>query len=147
MQCALRLLGRRDHSSQELALKLAQRGFEPTEIEVVLSECRRLQYLDDGAYGRNYAQQLRHKGYGLRRIEQTLFAKHLAPELIRLTTQSCCASEQQLADCRQALIKWLRAGRRRYCADVKAASYRFLLSRGFAADIIQQALAQTVEEE
>jgi regulatory protein len=140
-------LGRRGHSRKELAQKLVQRGFGPADIEAALSECTRLQYLNDEGYCQIYTQQLRRKGYGARRIGQALHAKGVAPELIEMAIRKCCNDAQQLADCHQALAKWRRKGQRPTTTDSSGAIYRFLLSRGFSSDIIQQALGRSVQEE
>lgn len=48
--CALRILGRREHSSTELSNKLQRRGFTATAIAATLERCREYKYLDDRRY-------------------------------------------------------------------------------------------------
>lgn len=142
LNIALRLLSRRDHSCHELALKLTRRGFETSQVKTAIRECRRLNYLDDEGFCRRYAGQLRRKGYGIRRIEQMLKAKGVAPELIRSAMQHSGADNEQLDDCRKALAKRLKNDDPPATGETRAKIYRFLFNRGFSPDIIQRAFAE-----
>ncbi|MBT5886904.1 MAG: hypothetical protein HOH56_03820, partial [Acidiferrobacteraceae bacterium] len=49
-EVAMRLLARREHSREELRLKLVQRGFEISSIDPVLVELIEQDYLSDARY-------------------------------------------------------------------------------------------------
>lgn len=138
---ALRILGRRDHSAAELTDKLKGRGFTLAVIETVIDECRRLNYLDDEKYAKNTAHTLRAKGFGPVRVGQTLRSKGIPESMINAVNEDLGTYEEQCTQCRRALVKKLKASTQRHDRpEVKNKLYRFLLSRGFAAEIVLQVL-------
>ena len=148
MESALRLLGGRDHSRRELADKLRQRGYAAPDIAVVTAECLRLDYLNDEKFARLYLQQLRRKGYGQFRIRHMLQVKGLGAQLIEDLLASDCDVAAQSADCRRALAKKLsKTEYDRNLPDLKVRLHRFLLNRGFPADIVRKTLQQALPVE
>lgn len=146
LNCALRILGRRDHSCRELELKLQQRGYDSIDIRAVLAECRRLNYLDDRKFAFSHIRFLRRKGYGAHRIRQVLKNKGLARDLIVAVIEAKCNDADQFHDCRQALTKKLKAsGRVCLSADEKRRLYRFLVQRGFHSEIIRQTMDEKID--
>ena len=86
-RCALRLLGRRDHSVHEIRQKLSRREFDPDAIDEALKRLAERNYLDDQAFAvkwvryrintaprsiRLMRQELRQKGVDPRQIEAAL---------------------------------------------------------------------------
>jgi regulatory protein len=86
-RCALRLLGRRDHSTLEIKQKLSRREFDPDVIDDTLNRLIDKKYLDDQAFAVHWVnqrahtaprsrrlmrQELRHKGVGRAQIEMAL---------------------------------------------------------------------------
>jgi regulatory protein len=140
LHTALRLLGRRDHSQSELCQKLRQRGFDASQIAGALSECRRLNYLNDERFCKIFISRLRLKGYGIQRIADVLRSKGLAADIIEAGLESCRDDEVQTADCRRALArkKGTRSGP--LSATAKARLYRFLQQRGFSSFIVLKVL-------
>lgn len=147
LNTALALLSRRDHSRHELELKLARRGYDSSQIRAAVSECGRLNYLDDNAYCRRYADQLRRKGYGVRRIAQMLKAKGISQELMDAHLQLCGLEEEQCTDCRKMLAKKLKTLSGRTLEEKKIRSFRYLLNRGFASHIILRVLGEITWED
>jgi regulatory protein len=72
---ALDLLARREHSQFELLQKLAQRGYEHTEIEDCISALVRDNLLSDERFTEAYVRMRSRKGFGYRRILQELQQK------------------------------------------------------------------------
>ena len=140
MNTALRLLSRRDHSSVELARKLAQRGFEAADIATALAECERLNYLDDRKVCDQIVAQQRRKGCGILRITQALRDKGIATAQIDSSLRRDCCEMNQIADCRRALAKKLKMKAFENKADAKEHLYRFLQSRGFVTATIRDVL-------
>ena len=134
-QQAVRLLARREHTRAELARRLAVHGTQE-EIDAVLAELQaaHLQSDDRAAEGyvRSHAARL-----GASRLRQDLKARGVADELI----------EAQLAqgvmpdELERARTVWSRKFSAAP-ADARewARQARFLQGRGFASDIIRQAL-------
>ncbi|MEM7054573.1 MAG: regulatory protein RecX [Pseudomonadota bacterium] len=79
---ALKLLGRRDHSSKELTDKLAQRGFDGQLIEHVLAELSQSGLHSEQRYAESYARQRAMKAYGPLRIQAELAQRGLSREQI-----------------------------------------------------------------
>lgn len=86
-RCALRLLGRRNHSGLEIRRKLKYRDFEPDAIDHALNRLTENKYLNDQAFAiewvnyrmnnaprsrRLMAQELRHKGINEAQIDAAL---------------------------------------------------------------------------
>ena len=79
---AIRILTKRDHSEYELTRKLKQRGFERDVISRVISECARLDYLNDDRTAEVFIRQSKRRGYGKKRILIELNRKGLKGERI-----------------------------------------------------------------
>lgn len=86
-RCALRLLGRRDHSTLEIRQKLSRRQFDRDAIDDALNRLVEKKYLDDQAFAAHWVnhrmrsaprsrrlmrQELRQKGVGHAQIEIAL---------------------------------------------------------------------------
>jgi regulatory protein len=144
---ALRLLGRRDHSASELTNKLKGRGFSLSVIEPVIATCRRLNYIDDQKFSENYARNLKNKGFGALRVAQMLRAKGVSKELIVAAQADQTSFDQQCAQCRRALTKKRKTMTSlKDPAKRKAGIYRFLMNRGFGADVIHQVMNEAFSQ-
>lgn len=134
LERALNHLARRAFSEAELAVKLRQAEYPRGEIASALAECRRLGYLNDQQYARDYAVYLAERGNGDRKIRQELRARgvvEFADEAIQAletgeTERAAAAGAYKLrlltdeADPRKKRDKLLR----------------FLAGRGFSPDAV-----------
>ena len=77
------LLARREHSEQELRLKLAARGYLSEPVEKVLADLRSAGLQDDARYAEAYVRSRVAKGYGPLRITRELSERGLAEELVQ----------------------------------------------------------------
>ena len=84
-ESALKLLGRRDHSSKELTGKLLQRGFDTDAIEAVLDELTQAGLHSERRYAESYARQRAMKSYGPLRIRAELSERGIDRDLVRQT--------------------------------------------------------------
>jgi regulatory protein len=139
---ALRLLGQREHFRRELERKLAPHEQEPGTLAQALDELQAEGYLDEG----RAAESLVHRRagqYGSARLRQEMQDKGLARELI----------EQALAGLKDSeLTRAREIWRRRFealPADAKerARQMRFLLARGFSAEVVRRVLGSDPAEE
>ena len=139
LNTALRILTGRDHSKSELTRKLKQRGFKPEDIEKAVSECMRLDYINDERTARVYIRQLIRKGYGYKRISYELNKKGLMGERIQnIFSESVCGADE-LEGAERILKKNIRRFERE--TDLKKRRnkiYRFLSTRGFSQDTIRK---------
>lgn len=147
LQAALRLLARRDHSRTELSKKLKAQGFSQAHITWATDQACRYNYLDDERFAHDYACRLQRRGYGTRRIRQSLQAKGLAGDLTDKAIARHCTHQAQLEQCRSRLRKKLKSGNPLPSIQaLKPKLYRYLLGRGFTASIVAAALKATLEE-
>ncbi|WP_323754516.1 regulatory protein RecX [Marinobacter sp.] len=134
---ALRLLARREHSRQELSLKLRQRKLEQPVIELVLDEYEQEGWLDDHRFAEVYSRQRIDAGYGPIRIMSELQQRgvHFLPD---------CVAEKTDAEWVRAAaeLREKRFGLNRLSDDLseKLRQARFLARRGFSSAQVERAL-------
>jgi len=141
---ALSLLARRRHSKEEIRRKLKIRDFKPRIIERVLSECERLQYLDDETAADFFVAELVRKRFGLLRIKDAMNARGFDQDLINrmLEAHRLPEREPELAAAaaekkKPTLLKETDRRKRR------EKLVRFLRSRGFRPSTISAVLDET----
>jgi len=129
---ALRLLARREHSRFELARKLAQAGFEESDISALLDDFEAKNWLSDLRFSQSWvadhkarsgsiklAFELRQRGVAEAAIEAALSAN----------------GDNEIERAREV---WQRKfGTAPLDVAEKARQMRFLQSRGFATDVIR----------
>ncbi len=133
---ALNLLARREHSRAELARKLAAYG-QAEDIESLLDALEHEDLLSEDRYVEavTHAYAGRH---GSLRLRQTLQRHGVTGDLADLTVQRARADD--LAAC-QAL--WRRKyGKPPADRKEKSRQYRFLLARGFPAEVVARVLGE-----
>ncbi len=137
---ALRLLARREHSRQELALKLLQRQTPGSVIDRVLDDYEREGWLSDERFADVYSRQRRDLGYGPVRIRSELQQRgvKLWPECLSCTTEA-----DWVALAVRARQKKFGLGCINDDWTEKARQARFLGQRGYSGDQIEQALEVT----
>ncbi|MBZ0333367.1 regulatory protein RecX [Marinobacter sp. JH2] len=141
---ALRLLARREHSRQELSLKLRQRNIEQSVIDLVLDEYEEEGWLDDHRFADVYSRQRIDAGYGPVRIMAELQQRgvHFRPE---------CLEEKSDADWARvaAELREKRFGLSRLSDDLaeKLRQARFLARRGFSSAQLERALRLEAAEQ
>ncbi len=147
LNAALRLLSRRDHSRFELSKKLKDRGFSDVHIARAMDQCHRYDYLNDERFANNYTRQLQRRGYGSRKIRQSLQVKGLTADLTDMVVARHCTDQAQLEQCRNVLRKKLKSVPPPQTAiTLKPKLYRYLLGRGFSPSIISTALHSALED-
>lgn len=136
-QIAVALLARRDHSRQELQIKLRQKAFESLEIEQALDYCESNQYLCDERYAQLLIKSHISKGYGPAKIKQSLYQKGVSKSIVsEVLLQTDC--DWFLLAKSRALKKF--AGKPIADAKDKAKRIRFLMGQGFSYDQVAFAL-------
>ncbi len=134
---ALRLLARREHSRQELTLKLRQRQLDGSVISRVLDDYEREGWLDDDRFSDVYSRQRIDLGYGPLKVLAELQQRgiHQTPACLdELTDADWIRNALLLRDKRFGLSdlsgNW----------DEKMRQARFLTRRGFRASQVERAL-------
>jgi regulatory protein len=131
---ALRMLVRREHSRLELQRKLEAYG-DTAEIEKLLDEFARQGWLSESRVLEQLVHARRGK-FGSRRIRQELIDKGVAGDLV---DQALPGLKEGDFDAARAI--WRRKfGKLPGNISERARQTRFLLSRGFTADVIRRVL-------
>ena len=139
---ALRLLGQREHTRLELERKLARYEEEPGTLAQALDELQAKGYLDE----QRAAESLVHRRagrLGAARLRQEMQDRGLARELI----------EQVLAGLKDSeLTRAREVWRRRFealpvDAQERARQTRFLLTRGFSAEVVRRVMGSDPADE
>ncbi len=147
MAAALRLLGRRDHSSAELKAKLLAKGQAAEDVDRVVARLIELRYLNDERLAERLATAFSASGRGVgRRLVLELRKRGIAADLADATVAATKDDTDEVALARGLLA-------RRYPTFGPVADQRerqrvmnFLQRRGFALATIWQVLNNTNNE-
>ena len=131
----MQYLARREHSRAELSAKLLPYVQEGEDVEALLDELSKRNWLSDE---RATAQVIQHRRsrFGIQRITHELRQKGIAEELI-----SAAMPELKMSELASAREVWQRKfGAVPQDSREKARQMRFLQSRGFGLEVIFQVL-------
>lgn len=146
-EAALRSLGRRARTCDDLRQRLLDRGFAAPLVEETLDWLQERGLLNDELYAQERARTLQRRRWGSRAVAQMLRQEGVAPELVRRTVAQRAAElpETELArevaaalNARWAELEWPRRRRR---------LYQHLARRGFEPETILAVLAQLASED
>ena len=129
---ALRYLAGREHSRAELVRKLAPHEEEPGQIERVLDDLQAKDFISEARVVASVINR-RAASLGGARLRQELQAKGIDPERVR-----AAVAELKDTELERAQAVW----RKRFgeaATDTKqwARQVRFLMARGFSADVVR----------
>lgn len=139
LDCAMRLLARREHGARELADKLAQKGYNRQEINEAIAECQRLGFQSDRRFVEAVCHARIRQGCGPLKISQELQAKRIDPELIE---EILTREQDNWLD--HALTVWRKKYKKQdqvSFAELQK-QQRFLLYRGFPTDVISRVMKE-----
>jgi regulatory protein len=130
---ALRLLSQREHSRLELERKLVEHETEPGQLAKALDELQARGFISEERVVESVVHRRAGK-LGTSRVRQELLSKGLSTEVMANALEHLRSTE--LARAREV---W----RRKFGESVtdpkdKARQIRFLVSRGFAADVVRR---------
>jgi regulatory protein len=146
MNTAVRILTDRDHFKYELKQKLQQRGFASEVIDTVITECERLNYIDDNRTAEVYISQLKRKCFGKRHIRLALKKKRLSGAVIqKLLLENYTQAEEHKNGVKLMEKKIKTFNREADSKKRRDKIYRFLYSRGFNKDVITDLLRTSVK--
>lgn len=131
----MRYLARREHSRAELRTKLLPHAQEGEDIEAVLDELAKRNWLSDARAVEQVINQRRQR-FGVQRIAQELRQKGIADQLISEALPQLKATELETA--REVWLK--KFGMPAQDRKEQAKQARFLQSRGFSMEVILKVL-------
>jgi len=130
---ALRLLSQREHSRLELERKLAEHETEPGQLAQALDELQARGFISEERVIESVIHRRAGK-LGAARVKQELVAKGLSGEAVAEALEQLRNTE--LARAREV---WQRKfGEPATDPKEKARQIRFLVSRGFAAEVVRK---------
>ena len=135
----LRLLSRREHSQKELMTKLMAKGFESLEIQAIIDALKNQNFQSDARFAENYARARFYKGFGLRKVGYELQQHGI--ENYDLQAILC----ENFADEYDLMTKVYHQKYRLHTQLLPTEQLkrqRFLQSRGFSFNLIQQLFRQ-----
>ena len=138
---AVKLLGPRDHSRQELRRKLLKRDFDAELCDSTLDALESLGYLDDSRFAERYAEQRSEAGYGPLSIRAKLMERGVDNSLVSAAIAGLGVSWDVVA---------AEALERKFTADelvdaderIRGRIARFLQTRGFSTGDALSAVKQ-----
>ncbi|MGI6576399.1 MAG: regulatory protein RecX [bacterium] len=138
---ALKLLGSRAYSVNNLKKRLEHKGFSRDMVEQVVQYMLHYGYLNDENYARNFVQMRMRRGIGKQRLYQELLVKGIENELAEVVLADIpMAVELTLA--RRLAARKLKLLRDKESINIYGKLSRFLFQKGFSPAII----SKTVEE-
>ena len=130
---ALRLLSQREHSRLELERKLAPHETEPGQLAKALDELQARGFIQEERVIESVVHRRAGK-LGVARVRQELAAKGLSGEAVTEALDKLRATELE-----RAREVWTRKfGEPVADPKEKARQIRFLVSRGFAAEVVRK---------
>lgn len=130
---ALRLLSQREHSRQELERKLAEHETEPGQLARALDELQAKGFISEDRVIESVVHRRASK-LGTARVRQELAAKGLSGEAVDEALAQLRTTELE-----RAREVWMRKfGEPATDPKEKARQIRFLVSRGFATEVVRR---------
>lgn len=130
---ALRLLSQREHSRTELERKLASHEEVPGELAKALDELQARDFINDGRAVDSWVNRRASK-LGAARVKQELSAKGLSGEVVAEAIQAL--RETELGRAQDVWRK--KFGSPAQDPQARARQMRFLLTRGFSAEVVRR---------
>ncbi len=132
---ALRLLSQREHSRTELERKLAQHEEMPGELAKALDELQARDFINDGRAVDSLVNRRASK-LGTARVKQELAAKGLSGEAVA----EAMASLKETEFSRAQEVWRKKFGAPAQDPQAKLKQMRFLITRGFNAEVVRRVL-------
>jgi regulatory protein len=134
---ALRLLAGREHSRAELERKLSEHAQDAGELTRILDDLQAKGFINEARVVESVLHR-RSERFGSARIAHELRGKGLAPDAIAQAVSQLKASELE-----RARALWSRKfGQASNEPKEQARQMRFLLARGFGAEVVRRVVAQ-----
>ena len=136
---ALKYLSLRARSTQEIKDYLLRKKFEPQAISQAINKLIELKFLNDEAFGESFTRSRQvYKGKSRYFVRYELKQKGLEPETIEKVLAS---SQEDLQTAKEFIARKKRIYSNLDKKEFKEKMIRLLSSRGFAYDIIKNALS------
>lgn len=136
---ALDILSRRDHAEHEVRTKLKQKKYTAAQIDDTINKLFANKLLDDHTFAERYILSIiRYKAVGPRWLQQKLKQRGVGESVINETLANLLDEDKQLELTQEATVKWQKLHSQHVTDRTRLT--RFLLSRGFQTQSINQAI-------
>ena len=136
----LKLLGVRPHFRAELERKLAQRGYDASDIDSAIARLSSQGYLNDEEAATSFARaRARRRPEGALRLRAELVRRGASPEAIEKSLETRAGESDERDGARLAAERWLARRSIRAEKD-RAALARHLGRRGYTSAVIAETL-------
>ncbi|NOV03092.1 regulatory protein RecX [Paenibacillus planticolens] len=142
---ALRVIGRRPHSSSELKRKLKETGYEPPVIDWVIEKLASQNYLNDEEFAKMWTDSRiisQKKGRNL--VRQELQQKGIHKELVKHAMENINPEDELAGAMKLAQTKWKQTSGETF--DKKRKTAAFLMRRGYTGTVVNKVLGQLSSE-
>jgi regulatory protein len=149
-QRAFRYLGRRQHSTSELRIKLKQKGYETELINEVLDDLKNKNYLDDTEFAKMFVEEkVKLKLWGEQKLRSELIKRGINSEIISDVLRNIISDEDKLNNVMTvASKKYDTLRNNKLDKDViKKKLITFLNSRGYDYAVIKEVCDELIKEE
>ncbi len=145
------ILGRRDHSTNEIKKKLLKMRFvNHALIDVVIEEFQEKNYINDAEFAKRYIEYLSEfKKAGVNKIKQQLYGKGISRSISDEILKEEEFKEKQSENCLQVAEKKYKILKEREqdSFKIKQKLYTFLIGRGFNYEDSEQACRKLIQSE
>lgn len=149
-QRAFRYLGRRQHSTSELRIKLKQKGYETELINQVLDDLKQKNYLDDTKFAEMFVEEkIKLKLWGEQKLRSELIKRGINSEIISDILRNKITDEDKLNNAMIIASKKYNTLRNRNLDNdvIKRMLISFLNSRGYNYDVIKEVCDELIIED
>jgi regulatory protein len=148
-QRAFRYLGRRQHSTSELRIKLKQKGYETELINQVLDDLKNKNYLDDTKFAEMFVEEkMKLKLWSEQKLRSELIKRGIKSEIISDVLRNLIPDEDKLNNAMIIASKKYDALKNRNVEKdvIKRKLITFLNSRGYNYDVIKEVCDKLIIE-
>ncbi len=139
---ALKALGRREHSRQELQAKLQPFAENPNELDTLLDDLEKRGWLSEARFVDQVTTTRRRK-FGAARIVHELREKGVSDDAL-----SAAQAQLKAGEVEAARAVWTKKfGKLPRSLQERGKQARFLAGRGFSAEVVHQVLKDGGEQE
>jgi len=149
-QRAFRYLGRRQHSTSELRIKLKQKGYETEYINEVLDDLKKKNYLDDTKFAEMFVEEkIKLKLWGEQKLKSELIKRGIKSEIISDILRDKISDEDKLNNAMIIASKKYDTLKNRNVKNdvIKRKLVTFLNSRGYNYDVIKEVCDDLIIED
>lgn len=149
-QSALNYLARRQHSKNEIKIKLIQKKFDKTLIEHTLNNLEENNYVDDHSFAQLFTdEKVKAKNWGKNKIKSELIKRGVSSKVIADVIEEKFNSESEIVSGLELARKKLKKliNRKVDQKKIQSSIYSFLVSRGYDYDLCKQIYTKLFEDD